>query len=232
MSKIVLDEKEVNELMETFDWQKSVYLKELKKVTSVISQLNQLQYNQEELNKKIILNGMAQTSVSTKTEKILDKLEIVDSIQNNLEEIERTSKVLLDNHLINIRSDEFIEPIRLKIETEQFFFNSSLKENRELIKTKIDEINEKIAEYLDKVQEQVEQIQIAKDVIDIRYQNYSEKLGLHGEIFLENFQKMEEKIEVNRDKNLKIILYVISGISITTLIACGAILFKLFKLFH
>lgn len=232
MGKIVLDEKEVNELMETFDWQKSVYLQELKKVTSVIAQLNQIKYGQEELNKKIILNGMAQNSVCTKTQNILDKLKIIDSIQNNLEEIERTSKVLLDNHLINIRSDEFIEPMRLKIETEQFFFNSSLKENRELIKTKIDEINEKIAEYLEKVQEQVKEIQIAKDVIDIRYENYTEKLGLYGEIFLQNFQNMEKEIELNRDKNLKLTLYVTSGISITTLIVCGAILFKLFKLFH
>ncbi|MCG3670606.1 hypothetical protein L5F33_10040 [Aliarcobacter butzleri] len=232
MGKIVLDEKEVNELMETFDWQKSVYLKELKKVTSVISQLNQIKYDQEELNKKIILNGMAQNSVSTKAEKILDKLQIINSIQKNLEEIEKNSEQLVKNHLSRITANEFIEPMRLKIETEQFFFNSLLTENKQLIKTKIDEINEKIAEYLEKVQEQVEEIQIAKDVLDIRYENYSEKLGLYGEIFLENFQKIEEKIEVNRDKNLKLILYVTSGISITTLIVCGAILFKLFKLFH
>ncbi|MFX4267745.1 hypothetical protein ACOL29_08860 [Aliarcobacter butzleri] len=231
MGKIVLDEKEVNELMETFDWQKSVYLQELKKVTSVIAQLNQIKYGQEELNKKIILNGMAQNSVSTRAEKILDKLQIINSIQKNLEEIEKNSEQLVKNHLSRITANEFIEPMRLKIETEQFFFNSLLTENKQLIKTKIDETNQKIAEYLEKVQEQVKEIQIAKDVIDIRYQNYSEKLGLHGEIFLENFQKMEEKIEVNRDKNLKIILYLISGISITTLIVCGAILFKLFKLF-
>ena len=30
MSKIVLDEKEVNELMDTFDFNKSIYLQELR----------------------------------------------------------------------------------------------------------------------------------------------------------------------------------------------------------
>lgn len=34
MSKIVLDEKEVNELMDTFDFQKSLYLQELQKLNT------------------------------------------------------------------------------------------------------------------------------------------------------------------------------------------------------
>ena len=40
MGKIVLDEKEVNELMDTFDFNKSVYLQELKKVNEVIEKLD------------------------------------------------------------------------------------------------------------------------------------------------------------------------------------------------
>ena len=36
MGKIVLDEKEVNELMDTFDFNKSVYLQELKKVETSV----------------------------------------------------------------------------------------------------------------------------------------------------------------------------------------------------
>lgn len=211
-------------------------ISEVQKITATfrgaVAKLDQLHQDQQAIERQLLTNSVVQSNLAAKQTLLADKIEIINSIQENLEKIERTSKELLDNHLINIRSDEFIEPMRLKIETEQFFFNSSLKENRELIKTKIDEINEKIAEYLEKVQEQVKEIQIAKDVIDIRYENYIEKLGLYGEIFLENFQKMEEKIEVNRDKNLKLILYVTAGISITTLIVCGAILFKLFKLFH
>ncbi|WP_419673110.1 hypothetical protein [Aliarcobacter butzleri] len=211
-------------------------ISEVQKITATfrgaVAKLDQLHQDQQVIERQLLTNSVVQSNLAAKQTLLADKIEIINSIQENLEKIERTSKELLDNHLINIRSDEFIEPMRLKIETEQFFFNSSLKENRELIKTKIDEINKKIAEYLDQVQEQVKEIQIAKDVIDIRYQNYAEKLGLYGEIFLENFQKMEEKIEVNRDKNLKLVLYITAGISITTLIACGAILFKLFKFFH
>lgn len=211
-------------------------ISEVQKITATfrgaVAKLDQLHQDQQGIERQLLTNSVVQSNLAAKQTLLADKIEIINSIQENLEKIERTSKELLDNHLINIRSDEFIEPMRLKIETEQFFFNSSLKENRELIKTKIDEINEKIAEYLEKVQEQVKEIQIAKDVIDIRYENYAEKLGLYGEIFLQNFQNMEKEIEVNRDKNLKLILYVTSGISITTLIVCGAILFKLFKLFH
>ncbi|BAK70967.1 hypothetical protein [Aliarcobacter butzleri] len=225
MSKIVLDEKEVNELMDTFDFKKSVYLQELKKINSLISQINELHLGQQAIATKIMINYGSIVDLGKRLEKINETGKILSRIELN-------SKEILENHINTIKNDDFFEPLRLKIETEQFFFNSLLTENKQLIKTKIDEINQKIAEYLNKIQEQVKEIQIAKDVIDIRYQNYTEKLGIYGEIFLENFQKMEEKIEVNRDKNLKLVLYITAGISITTLIACGAILFKLFKLFH
>ena len=47
MGKIVLDEKEVNELMDTFDFQKSVYLQKLEKVTEVIEKLGEIQKTQK-----------------------------------------------------------------------------------------------------------------------------------------------------------------------------------------
>ena len=47
MGKIVLDEKEVNELMDTFDFNKSVYLQELKKVNEVIEKLDEIQKAQK-----------------------------------------------------------------------------------------------------------------------------------------------------------------------------------------
>ncbi|MFX4277336.1 hypothetical protein ACOL3G_05540 [Aliarcobacter butzleri] len=225
MSQILLKKEELEELMDTFDFKKSVYLQELKKINSLISQVGKLHMNQQEIATKIMINYGSISDLGR-------RLESINETGKILSRIEKNSKEILENHINTIKNDDFFEPLRLKIETEQFFFNSLLTENKQLIKTKIDEINQKIAEYLNKVQEQVKEIQIAKDVIDIRYRNYSEKLGLHGEIFLENFQKMEEKIEVNRDKNLKLVLYITAGISITTLIICGAILFKLLKFFH
>lgn len=46
MSKIVLDEKEVNELMDTFDFNKSMYLKKLEEITISINKLDEIQKTQ------------------------------------------------------------------------------------------------------------------------------------------------------------------------------------------
>ena len=53
MSKIVLDDKEVNELMDTFDFNKSIYLQELQKITGVINKLNDIQKTQKEIADKL-----------------------------------------------------------------------------------------------------------------------------------------------------------------------------------
>lgn len=54
MGKIVLDEKEVNELMDTFDFNKSVYLQELKKVNEVIEKLDEIQTTQKQITDDLI----------------------------------------------------------------------------------------------------------------------------------------------------------------------------------
>lgn len=61
MSKIVLDEKEVNELMDTFDFNKSIYLQELQKITGLINKLDEIEKTQKEIidkleSYKVILN--------------------------------------------------------------------------------------------------------------------------------------------------------------------------------
>ena len=54
MSKIVLDEKEVNELMDTFDFQKSVYLQKLEKISEVIDKLDEIQTAQKQITDDLI----------------------------------------------------------------------------------------------------------------------------------------------------------------------------------
>jgi hypothetical protein len=54
MGKIVLDEKEVNELMDTFDFNKSVYLQELQKVNEVIEKLDEIQTTQKQITDDLI----------------------------------------------------------------------------------------------------------------------------------------------------------------------------------
>ncbi len=53
MSKIVLDEKEVNELMDTFDFNKSMYLKKLEEITISINKLDEIQKTQTAITYKL-----------------------------------------------------------------------------------------------------------------------------------------------------------------------------------
>lgn len=53
MSKIVLDEKEVTELMDTFDFKKALYLQELQKITGVINKLDEIQKTQTAIAYKL-----------------------------------------------------------------------------------------------------------------------------------------------------------------------------------
>ncbi|MGJ0332298.1 hypothetical protein NG751_10525 [Aliarcobacter cryaerophilus] len=54
MGKIVLDEKEVIELMDTFDFQKSVYLQKLEKISEVIDKLDEIQTAQKQITDDLI----------------------------------------------------------------------------------------------------------------------------------------------------------------------------------
>ena len=107
MSKIVLDEKEVNELMDTFDFQKSLYLQELQKLNTS-SQKNVedlkiliLKFNEFNLNWKSLkeieteINKISQASSNINVKDFEKNLkDIVDSaakklqIENNQLEIE------------------------------------------------------------------------------------------------------------------------------------------------
>ena len=54
MGKIVLDEKEVIELMDTFDFKKSVYLQKLEKISEVIEKLDEIQKTQKQITDDLI----------------------------------------------------------------------------------------------------------------------------------------------------------------------------------
>ena len=54
MGKIVLDEKEVNEMMDTFDFHKSVYLQKLEKISEAIEKLDEIQKTQKQITDDLI----------------------------------------------------------------------------------------------------------------------------------------------------------------------------------
>ena len=54
MKKKILDEKEVNEMMDTFDFHKSVYLQKLEKISEVIEKLDEIQKTQKQITNDLI----------------------------------------------------------------------------------------------------------------------------------------------------------------------------------
>ena len=71
MGKIVLDEKEVNELMDTFDFSKSVYLQKLEKISKVIEKLDEIQTAQKEISDDLIQFKPILLKLQDKDEKLM-----------------------------------------------------------------------------------------------------------------------------------------------------------------
>ena len=116
MSKIVLDEKEVNELMDTFDFQKSLYLQELQKLNTS-SQKNVedlkiliLKFNEFNLNWKTLkeieteINKISQASSNINVKDFEKNLkDIVDSAAKKLQ---------IENNQLEIESNRINEEVQ------------------------------------------------------------------------------------------------------------------------
>ena len=116
MSKIVLDEKEVNELMDTFDFQKSLYLQELQKLNTS-SQKNVedlkiliLKFNEFNLNWKTLkeieteINKISQASSNINVKDFEKNLkDIVDSAAKKLQ---------IENNQLEIESNRIHEEVQ------------------------------------------------------------------------------------------------------------------------
>ena len=95
MSKIVLDEKEVNELMDTFDFQKSIYLQELQKITGVINKLDEIQKTQKEISDDLIQFKPILEKLKDKDEKeiSLNYSAYLSFIGKNIEQLSKNSSL-------------------------------------------------------------------------------------------------------------------------------------------
>jgi hypothetical protein len=95
MSKMVLDEREVNELMDTFDFQKSKYLQELQKITKVIEKLDEIQKTQKEITDDLIQFKPILEKLQDKDEKeiSLNYSAYLSFIGKNIEQLSKNSSL-------------------------------------------------------------------------------------------------------------------------------------------
>ena len=125
MSKIVLDEKEVNELMDTFDFQKSLYLQELQKLNT------SSQKNVEDL--KILILKFNEFNLNWKTLKEIEtEIQKISQASNNInvKDFEKNLKDIVDSAAKKLQ----IENNQLEIESNRIHEEvQNLKEQKPLI---------------------------------------------------------------------------------------------------
>ena len=116
MSKMVLDEREVLELMETFDWHKSLYLQKLEKVTEVIEKLGEIQKTQ-----KIIENEQQKYLKVLNNLQYKDEKEMIDNyslylsfLGQRIEELGKNQDLKKIERIINI-SDKIVSLSVVKV---------------------------------------------------------------------------------------------------------------------
>lgn len=218
-------------------------ISEAQKITAdfkaAVIKLEQIQKNQnllfetfEEIihkdNKFFMDKAFVYNTLNQKKIKVVETIKQFDELNARLVNIEKNAFQELENSILSIKNNDFFEPLKLQIKQEQINFDKELKEAKKIVSEKLAFLKLEVFEFNANITEQIKSIELSKDIISKEYKNYAKEMEEQGQELLNSFKK----IEVNRDKNLKLVLYITAGISITTLIACGAILFKLFKLFH
>jgi ribosomal protein L22 len=136
MGKIVLDEKEVNELMDTFDFNKSVYLQELQKLNTFS------QKNIEDL--KVLSSNLNFKSL----QKIETEIKQISQFSKNIDvsDFKKNLKNIIDNASYKLE----LENNELKIQTQ------NLNNNVQNLKEVIPQADEHIRNLLVKAKEKLE----------------------------------------------------------------------------
>lgn len=116
MGKIVLDEKEVNELMDTFDFNKSVYLQKLQELTRVIDKLDDIQTTQKQITDDLIQFKPILLKLQDKDEKeVIDNYSLYLSfLAQKIEDLGKNEDLKQIQKIINI-SDKIVSLSVVKI---------------------------------------------------------------------------------------------------------------------
>ncbi|WP_323596223.1 hypothetical protein [Aliarcobacter butzleri] len=223
--------------------QNELTISEAQKITAdfkaAVIKLDQIQKNQNELsetfqeivhedNKFFMDKAFVYNTLDQKKIKVVETIKQFDQLNSRLKNIEKNAFQELENSILSIKNNDFFEPLKLQIKQEQLHFEKELKESKQIITEKLAFLHLEVIEFNANITEQIKSIELSKDIITKEYKNYLKDVEKQGQELLNNFKK----IEVNRNKNLEIFLFITAGISVTTLIICGITLFKLLKFFH
>ncbi len=116
MGKIVLDEKEVNEMMDTFDFHKSVYLQKLQELTRVIDKLDDIQTTQKQITDDLIQFKPILLKLQDKDEKemVQKYSNYLSFLAQKIEDLGKNEDLKKIERIINI-SDKIVSLSVLKV---------------------------------------------------------------------------------------------------------------------
>ncbi|WP_323588733.1 hypothetical protein [Aliarcobacter butzleri] len=234
MSQILLKKEEVEELMDTFDFQKSKFLQKIEKLISDISRIDK---NQNELfeifqeivhkdNKFFMDKAFVYNTLNQKEIQVLEKIKQFDQLNSRLARIERNAFQELENSILSIKNNDFFEPLKFQIRQEQLNFDKELKEAKKIVSEKLAFLQLEVIEFNQNITTQINNIEVASDLINNKYKNYEKEMQEQGQELLNNFKRIE--VNLNSNKNLKLLLFICLG-SFATNIFIFVYLFKLFK---
>ena len=144
MGKIVLEEKEVNELMDTFDFQKSLYLQELQKLNT------SSQKNVEDL--KGLTSEFTHFNSNFKSlQQIETEIKQISQFSKNIDvsDFKKNLKNIIDNASYKLE----LENSELKIQTQNL--NNNVQNLKEIIPKVEDRIIDLLSKSKDKLQKEI-----------------------------------------------------------------------------
>lgn len=234
MSQILLKKEEVEELMDTFDFQKSKFLQKIEKLISDISRIDK---NQKSLyqefqeivhkdNKFFMDKAFVYRALDEKEIQVVKKIKQFDELNARLVNIEKNAFKELENSILSIKNNDFFEPLKLQIKQEQLNFDKELKEAKKIVSEKLAFLQLEVIEFNQNITSQINNIEVASDLINNKYKNYEKEMQEQGQELLNNFKRIE--VNLNSNKNLKLLLFICLG-TFATNIFIFVYLFKLFK---
>ncbi|MFX4219123.1 hypothetical protein ACOL3B_09530 [Aliarcobacter butzleri] len=234
MSQILLKKEELEELMDTFDFQKSKYLQKIEKLISDISRIDK---NQKSLyqefqeivhkdNKFFMDKAFVYRALDEKEIQVVKKIKQFDELNARLVNIEKNAFQELENSILSIKNNDFFEPLKLQIRQEQINFDKELKEAKKLLTEKLAFLQLEVIQFNQNITTQINNIEVASDLINNKYKNYEKEMQEQGQELLNNFKRIE--VNLNSNKNLKLLLFICLGSFATNIF----IFVYLFKLFH